>query len=73
MNVDPFTAWLSSKLLQASLSHHCIANTNKYIKLRDKNGNLTAKPADQVQIQIEFFRKQIFGQNAPFEPDTVNN
>jgi hypothetical protein len=57
INVDPYTAWQSSKLLQTDLSHHHIDNTHKYIKLRDKDGNLTAKPADQVQIQGEFFSK----------------
>ena len=57
INVDPYTAWQSSKLLQTDLSHHHIDNTHKYIKLRDKDGNFTAKPADQVQIQGEFFSK----------------
>ena len=72
INVDPYTAWQSSKLLQAGLSHHHIDNTNKHIKLRDKDGNLTAKPADQVQILGEFFSKQIFGRNSAFEPAAVN-
>ena len=40
--------------------------------MKDDNGNLTAKPADQVQIQGEFFSKQIFGRNSTFDPTAIN-
>jgi len=72
IDVDPFTAWQSSKLLLAGLSHHHVNTKDKYIQLKDKNGKLTAKPADQVQIQGEFFSNQIFGRNSSFEPAAIN-
>jgi hypothetical protein len=66
IDLDPFTAWQSSKLLLAGLSHHHV-NTkdkyiqlkDKYIQLKDKNDKLTAKPADQVQIQKQIQPKSI--------------
>ena len=70
--MDPFTAWQSSKLLLAGLSHHHVNTKDKYIQLKDKNSKLTAKPADQVQIQGEFFSNQIFGRNSSFEPAAIN-
>ena len=71
-NVDPFTAWQSSKLLLVGLSHHHVNTKDKHIKLTDKDGNLTAKPADQVEIQGKFSSKQICGRNSAFEPTAVN-
>ena len=73
IDVDPFTAWQSSKLLLADLSHHHVnTKKDKYIQLKDKNSKLTAKPADQVQIQGEFFSNQIFGRNSSFKPAAIN-
>ena len=60
IDVDAHAAWQASLQLQAGLSGHHIDTKNKYIKLRDKEGNLTANPAEQVQIQGDFFSKQIF-------------
>ena len=74
IDVDPFTAWQSSKLLLAALSHpHHVNTKDKYIKLKDNNGkNLTAKPADQVLIQGEFFSQQISSRNSTFNHTAIN-
>ena len=74
IDVDPFTAWWqSSKLLLVSLLHHHVKNTkDKYIKLKDKDGNIGAKPGDQVQIRGDFFSKQFFGWNSTFEHTAIN-
>ena len=73
IDVDAHAAWQASLQLQAGLSDRHIDTKNKLIKLKDKNGNHTANPAEQVQIQGDFFSKQIFGRHTPFNLNAINN
>ncbi len=73
INVDLLTAWQASKRIQSGLSHHHSNSKDKYIKLKRKDGTLTDNPEEQVQIQSDFFGKEIFGRNAPYDDDAVND
>ena len=71
ISVDPFTAWQANKRLQKSLSHHHSNSKDKYTKVKKSNRTLTDKPKEQVKIQSDFFGKEIFGRNAPYDNDAI--
>ena len=68
INVDPFTAWQAYKKIQSGLSHH---HTDS--KLKRNDGTFTDIPEEQVKIQSDFFGKEIFGRNAPYDDDAIND
>jgi len=64
-------AW---KTIQSGISHHRKDSTKKFIKLKKKNnGTLTDVPEEQLRIQSEFFGKEIFGRNTPFDKEAINS
>ena len=73
INVDPFTAWQASKKIQSGLSHHHTDSKGKYTKLKRNDGTFTDIPEEQVKIQSDFFGKEIFGRNAPYDDDAIND
>ncbi|MCP4744834.1 MAG: reverse transcriptase family protein, partial [Desulfobacteraceae bacterium] len=73
ISVDPFTAWQASKRLQKGLSHHHSNSKDKYTKLKKSDGTFTDIPEEQVKIQSEFFGKEIFGRNAPYNEAAVED
>eukprot|EP00979_Chaetoceros_neogracilis_P006568 scaffold1338_cov272-Chaetoceros_neogracile.AAC.26 len=73
ISIDPYTAWQASKTIQAGLSHHHLSSKQKYVKLKRNDGTFTDDPKEQVKIQSDFFGKEIFGRNAPFDNEAVEN
>ena len=73
INIDPYTAWQATKRIIAGLSHHHSNTKDKYTKLKKSDGSLTDIPEEQVQIQSNFFGKEIFGRNAPYDKQAVKD
>ena len=63
----------ASKTIQSGLSHHHSDSKDKYSKLQRNNETLTDIPEEQVKIQSDFFGKEIFGRNTPYDNDTIKD
>ena len=63
-------AWQASKKIQSGISHHHKDSKEKYTKLKKQDGTFTDKPEEQVKIQSDFFGKEFFGRNTPYNDET---
>lgn len=73
INIDPLSAWNAMKTIQKGISHHHTDSSLKYIKLRRENGTLTDNPQEQVKIQSKFFGDEIFGMQALYDQNAIDD
>ena len=73
IRIDPYMAWQASKKIQSGISQYHKDSKEKYTKLKRKDGTFTDIPEEQVKIQSDFFGKEIFGRNAPYDDEAIND